>query len=540
METPRYLGDYAMLTPDKPAVINGATGKWVTYRELEERSNRFAQFLYALGLRRGDHIAVLLENNVRFFELCWAALRSGLLLTPVNRFASVGEVAYIVDDSSAQVMVSSYAMRELASELTDKLPACRRRLMIDGTIDGWESYEAAIAPQPPERLNQEWFGVVMFYSSGTTGRPKGIVKAQPVNLVSEGLSPAHRKRMQRYEIDQDTVYLSPAPLYHAAPLGYSINVQFSGGTVIFMEQFDAKDALALVDRYRVTHSQWVPTMLIRLLRLPETERLAYDLSSQRVAIHAAAPCPVEVKQQIIAWWGPILHEFYAASEGSGETSISTPEWLAHPGSVGRAVTGVLHICNEAGEELPPGETGLIYFEREQLPFNYHNDPDKTRAAQHPRHPTWTSVGDIGHVDAEGYLYLTDRQSFMIISGGVNIYPQAIEDALALHPSVADVAVIGVPNPEMGEEVKAVIEPANGVAPSGALAEELLTFLRGKLARYMIPRSIEFTDALPRLPTGKLYKKALRDRYWPKVAVSHPLVQPRHDDAAHEGIEDKRR
>ncbi|BDB23942.1 acyl-CoA synthetase [Cupriavidus sp. P-10] len=511
--TPKYLGDHAALTPGKPAAINGTTGEVLTYRELDERSNRFAQYLHALGLRRGDHIAMVLENNMRCFELCWAALRSGLLITPVNRFLTAPEAAYIIEDSQARVLVTSYAMRELAAQLSDLMPTCHGRLMLDGTIAGWDSYEQAIAAHPAECLAEEWMGGTMIYSSGTTGRPKGIVRAQPAGYVTEGSGSPRRAQFVRYGFDADTVYLSPAPLYHTAPLGYGLETQFGGGTVVFMEKFDALEALRLIERYRVTHSQWVPTMFIRMLKLEPAQRAGIDLSSHRVAIHAAAPCPQEIKRQMIDWWGPIVHEYYAATEGNGVATLNTEEWLAHPGSVGKALVGVLRICDDEGNEVAVGESGLVYFERDALPFHYHNDPDKTRAAQHPRHAAWTSVGDIGRLDEDGYLYLTDRKAFMIISGGVNIYPQAIEDALAVHPSVGDAAVIGVPNAEMGEEVKAIVEPARGIAPSAELAETLLEYLRGKVARYMVPRSIDFIDTMPRLPTGKLYKQSLRERYW---------------------------
>lgn len=510
--TPKYLGDHAVSTPDKAAAINSTSGEVLTYRELDERSNRFAQCLYAAGLRRGDHIAMVLENNMRCFELAWAAMRSGLMITPVNRFLTAAEAAGIIEDSEAQVVVSSYAMRELAAELTGMMPTCRQRLMVDGTIAEWQSYEAVTGQYPAARLADEWLGAMMIYSSGTTGRPKGIIRAQPQGRVTEGSSSARRPQFERYGFDAQTVYLSPAPLYHTAPLGYGIETQFGGGTVVFMEKFDPLEALRAIERHRVTHSQWVPTMLIRLLKLAPAVRSAFDLSSHRVAIHAAAPCPQEIKRQMIDWWGPIIEEYYSSTEGNGVTALNTHEWLAHPGSVGRALLGVIHICDDDGNELPAGETGTVYFERDRLPFYYHNDPDKTRAAQHPRHPGWTAVGDIGHVDSEGYLYLTDRKAFMIISGGVNIYPQAIEDALAVHPDVQDAAVIGVPDAEMGEQVKAIVEPAPGVVPSDALAERLLAYLRTRVARYMVPRSIDFIDAMPRLPTGKLYKQALRERY----------------------------
>lgn len=512
MKTANYLGDFAALTPDKPAVINGSSGERLSYRELDERSNRLAQVLYAQGLRRGDCIAMLLENHMRCFEVAWAAFRSGLLLTAVNRFFTAGEVAYIVEDSGAQVLVSSVAMAGVAAELAGTTPHCARRLMIDGVIPGWESYEQAVAAAPARRLAEEWVGGTLLYSSGTTGRPKGIVRAAARARFDDDVADPRLMMMHRYKFDAGSVYLSTAPLYHAAPLSYATNTHFFGGTVVFMPKFDAVESLALIERYRVTHSQWVPTMFIRLLKLPDTSREAFDLSSHRVAIHAAAPCPAEVKRRMIDWWGPIVVEYYGGSEGNGLTSIDSREALAHPGSVGRAVLGVLRICDDDGNELAAGQDGLIYFERDKLPFHYHRDPGKTRAAQHPRHPNWTAIGDIGHLDADGYLYLTDRLFYMIISGGVNIYPQAIEDALALHPSVQDAAVIGVPDPEMGEAVKAVIEPAPGVAPTPALAEALIAFLRGKVASYMLPRSVDFIDEMPRLPTGKLYKRALRERY----------------------------
>ncbi|MFT3802461.1 MAG: acyl-CoA synthetase [Burkholderiaceae bacterium] len=521
MSEPQYLGDHARLTPDKPAVIHGASGATITYRELDERSMRLAQYLHRLGLRRGDHFALVMENHPRYFEVCWAAYRSGLLVTPVNRFLTPAEARYIVRDSGSRVLIGSYAMRELlaaidAGDGADAGPLpLQARLMIDGVVPGWDSYEDTVAAYPAEPLEPPWMGGAMLYSSGTTGRPKGIIRAQSHGLVTEG--PARREQMRAYGFGTDSVYLSPAPLYHAAPLGYSMNVQFLGGTVVFMDRFDPEQALALIERYRVTHSQWVPTMFVRMLKLPDERRLAYDLSSLKVAIHAAAPCPVEVKRRMIDWWGPILYEYYGGTEGNGVTSITSPEWLAHPGSVGRALIGELRICDDEGNELPVGETGLVYFARDAMPFHYHNDPDKTRAAQHPLHPTWTALGDIGRIDDEGYLYLTDRKSFMIISGGVNIYPQMVEDALALHPKVADVAVIGVPNAEMGEEVKAVVEPAPGVRADAALADELIAFARTRVARYMVPRSIDFVDALPRLPTGKLLKRSLRERYWRRDA-----------------------
>ncbi|MET3527785.1 acyl-CoA synthetase [Phenylobacterium koreense] len=506
-----YLADHARLTPDKPAIISADTGQAVTFAELNERSNRFAQFLYAQGLRRGDHIAVLMENNLSFMEPIWAAFRSGLYVTTINRYLPPDEAAYIANDCGAKALVTSYAKRETAEGLIDLIPNCPIRLMAGGTIPGWASYEDAVASGSPEPLAQEWMGDSMLYSSGTTGRPKGILRPLPDITPAEGFE--NRQMANRYGLTAESVYLSPAPLYHAAPLAYVLSVQSFGGTVVMMERFDPEQALQLIEKYRVTHSQWVPTMFVRMLKLPPEVRARYDLSSHQVAIHAAAPCPVEVKRQMIEWWGPILYEYYAGTEGSGSTFITSEDWLEHPGSVGRASVGVLHICDEDGNELPVGETGLVYFEREAPTFEYHNDPAKTASARHPKHPNWNALGDVGYLDKDGYLYLTDRKAFMIISGGVNIYPQAIEDALVTHPKVADVAVFGVPDPEMGEAVKAVIEPAPGQIPTDELAAELMTYARERLARYMAPRSIDFIEEMPRLPTGKLYKRVLRDAYW---------------------------
>lgn len=506
-----YLADHARLTPDKPAMISADTGRAVTFAELNERSNRLAQFLYAQGLRRGDHIAVLMENNLAFMEPVWAAFRSGLYVTTINRYLPADEAAYIASDCGAKALITSYAKRDTAAELLDLIPNCPIRLMVGGVIPGWASYEDAVASCSPEPLAQEWMGDSMLYSSGTTGRPKGILRPLPEITPAEGFET--RQASNRYELSAQSVYLSPAPLYHAAPLAYVLTVQSFGGTVVMMERFDPEQALQLIEKHRVTHSQWVPTMFVRMLKLPPEVRTRYDLSSHKVAVHAAAPCPVEVKRQMIEWWGPILYEYYAGTEASGSTFITSEDWLKHPGSVGRAALGVLHICDEDGNELPVGETGLVYFEREAPTFEYHNDPAKTASARHPKHPNWNALGDVGYLDEDGYLYLTDRKAFMIISGGVNIYPQAIEDALVTHPKVADVAVFGVPDPEMGEAVKAVIEPAPGQAPSDDLAAELMTYARERLAHYMAPRSIDFIEEMPRLPTGKLYKRILRDAYW---------------------------
>lgn len=506
-----YPGLNAQTRPDHPALIVAGTGETVSHAELDAHSNRIAQYLHAHGLRAGDHVAVLMENVPQFFAAMWAGLRSGLHVTPVNRYLPPDDLAYVLEDSGADAVIVSPGKAETVQKLGERAPGCRLRLCLGGSAAGLVDLDRELAAMPATPLPEEPLGNFMFYSSGTTGRPKGIKRPLPDASASQGM--AHTASLAAYGFGEDTVYLSPAPLYHAAPCAWSLGVQALGGTVVMMQRFDEEAALRHIEQYGITHSQWVPTMFIRMLKLPANVRGRYDLSSHRLAVHAAAPCPVEVKRQMIEWWGPILLEYYGGSESNGRTSLDSHEWLQRPGSVGRAKNGVLHICDDEGRELPAGETGLVYFEQPELPFVYHNDPEKTQQAQHPIHPNWTTLGDVGYADAEGYLFLTDRKSFMIISGGVNIYPQQVEDVLVLHPKVADVGVIGVPNDDFGEEVKAVVQPAEGVVADAALAEELLAFARERLAAYMVPRSVDFQAQLPRLPTGKLYKNELRAPYW---------------------------
>jgi acyl-CoA synthetase (AMP-forming)/AMP-acid ligase II len=508
-----HPGTHARATPGKPAIVMGRSGDVVTYAELDARSNRLAQFFRSIGLAARDHIAILVENQPRFLELCWAAQRAGLYYTPVNTHLAAEEAAYIVNDCGARVLLAGSALAELATALVAKTPRVAHRLMLGAMAPGHERYEDVVARHPAEPIADEREGAPMLYSSGTTGRPKGVV---PPRLgVPLGTPPVvHELNRRLYGFDPDSVYLSPAPLYHSAPLNYCMMMHRLGGTAVVMERFDAREALRLIERHRVTHAQWVPTMFVRMLQLPPEERARFDLSSQRAAIHAAAPCPIPVKEAMIAWWGPILYEYYSATERPGMTWLAPADWPAHKGSVGRAVLGELHIVGENDEEVPPGEVGTVYFAGGPK-FEYHNDPGATADSRNPR--GWTTVGDLGYVDRDGFLYLTDRKGFMIISGGVNIYPQEIENVLASHPKVQDVAVVGVPNEEFGEEVKAVVQATDPTSAGPELANELIAWCRTHLAHYKCPRSIDFEAALPRLPTGKLHKQPLRARYWPTPA-----------------------
>ncbi len=507
-----YPGTIARTTPDKPAVIMASTGQTLTYAQLDENSARLARMLHDRGLRRGDVIALLSENNLRFFEFYWAAVRSGLYVTAINRHLSPDEVAYIVSDSGARVLFVSAALRDLAEQVVPMTPHVELRFAFGGPVAGCDSLEDALARTATAPLADEPMGGFMLYSSGTTGRPKGIKPTLPDVQVDDGGDPMVAVGKNVFGVGPDDVYLSPAPLYHAAPLRWCVVIHALGGTVVVMDKFDPERMLADIEKYRATITQVVPTMFVRMLKLPEDSRTRHDVSSVRLAIHAAAPCPVEVKRQMMDWWGPILWEYYGSTEGAGLTFINPTEWLDRPGSVGRSALGIVHVCAESGDELPTGEDGMVYFERDVLPFEYHNDPEKTREAQHPCHPTWTTVGDIGHLDDDGYLYLTDRKAFTIISGGVNIYPQEVEDVLTLHPAVLDVAVIGVPDAEMGEQVKAIVQPVAGVTVTEDLAQELIAFVRDRIAHYKAPRSVDFSEALPRTPTGKLVKRELQQRY----------------------------
>lgn len=500
---------HAEKTPDKPAIIMAATGKTLTYGQLEELSNKGAQLFRNLGLKTGDGIAIFMDNVDLYLPICWAAQRSGLYYTCISSRLTASEVDYIVGDCNAKVFIASTALAPVAEELTSMLPTVEKKLMVGGTIAGYESYEDATADMPSTRIADEAAGTDMLYSSGTTGRPKGVRRP----LTGEPLDATEPFLLfigALYGLNEESIYLSPAPLYHAAPLRYNMSVQRLGGTTVVMEHFDAEEALRYIEKYKINSSQWVPTMFVRMLKLPDDVRTKYDVSSMQCAIHAAAPCPVDVKHKMIDWWGPVINEYYAGTEGNGICAINSEEWLSHPGSVGKPILGELHIVGEDGNDVPVGEEGTIYF-GEGPEFEYHNDPEKTKESVHPK--GWTTLGDVGRVDEEGFLYLTDRKAFMIISGGVNIYPQESENILIGHPKVMDVAVIGVPNEDFGEEVKAVVQPADWSEAGPELAAELMEFARNNLAPIKCPRSIDFDKELPRHPTGKLYKRLIRDRYW---------------------------
>ena len=499
---------YAKTQPNKPAFIMASTGETVTYGQLEERSNRGAHLFRKLGLKTGDGIAIFMENNVHYLPIVWAAQRSGLYFTCISSRLTAGEIEYIVNDCGAKVLITSEQMGDVARELGGKLPNVQK-LMLGGTMPGYLSGEEAVRQMPATPIADESPGTDMLYSSGTTGRPKGVKRPLTGGPLAQP-NPLLMLVKMLYQFDENTVYLSPAPLYHAAPLRYNMAVHGFGGTCVVMEHFEPEQALALIGKYKTTHSQWVPTMFVRMLKLPEAARKKYDVSAMKIAIHAAAPCPIPVKKQMIEWWGPVIYEYYAGTEGNGFCAITPQEWLAHPGSVGKSLLGELHIMGEDGTECPTGESGSIYFANGPE-FAYHNDAKKTAEARNDK--GWSTLGDVGYTDKDGYLYLTDRKAFMIISGGVNVYPQEAENVLINHPKVADVAVIGVPNEDFGEEVKAVVQPMNWADATPALAEDLVAYCKQHLSAIKCPRSVDFERELPRHPTGKLYKRLIRDRYW---------------------------
>jgi len=502
---------YAQTHPDRAAYIMAGSGETVTYRQLDERSNQGAHLFRSLGLKPGDVIAIFMDNSPRYFEIAWAAQRSGLYYTCISSKLTAGEVEYIVGDCGAQVLITSPGVGAVADELPGVLPKHVKLYMVGQARAPFASWEDAVAAFPTTPIADQTAGSDMLYSSGTTGRPKGIKPPLTGGAIDD--TPGMGGMAQAlFGFPLGCIYLSPAPLYHAAPLRWTMGVHRLGGTVIVMEKFDPETALGLIEKYKVNVGQFVPTHFVRMLKLPEEVRAKYDVSSMISAVHAAAPCPVPVKEQMIAWWGPVIYEYYAGTEGNGFCFITASEWLAHKGSVGRAVMGELRICDEEGEALPPRAEGVVHFANGP-PLAYHNAPEKI--AEGTNRHGWTTLGDVGWMDEEGYLYLTDRKSFMIISGGVNIYPQEIENLLIGHPKVADAAVVGAPDEEMGEKVVAVIQPMDWAEAGDALRDELMAFARKNLSHVKSPRVLDFMQELPRHPTGKLYKRLIRDAYWGK-------------------------
>jgi len=500
---------HAKQPPDNPAVIMAGSGLAFTYKELDQASNRLAHFFRHQDINIGDTVAILMENHPHYFDVTWAAQRSGLCYVCISNRLTPDEASYILSDSGAKMLISSAAMRKTCDALLSLNPDVTQ-FLYDSDDRGIEDH---ITDMPNTPIDDERRGVDMLYSSGTTGRPKGVRIPLPEDDNIAGVNLLAVLAMQVFGLSADSIYLSPAPLYHAAPLRWCMSVHSIGGTAVIMEKFDPELVLQAIEKYHVTDSQWVPTHFVRMLKLPDAVREQYDLSSLKGAVHAAAPCPIPIKKAMIKWWGPILHEYYAGSEGNGMTYINSEDWLSHEGSVGKPILGTPRICDEDGEEITTGEEGQIYFEGGTV-FSYHNDPKKTAEAANDK--GWTSLGDVGKIDEDGFLYLTDRKSFMIISGGVNIYPQEIENHLITHSKVQDVAVIGGPHDDMGEEVIAVVQPVDMSDANDDLRSELDAYAREKLSGVKIPRRIDFRDQLPRHDTGKLYKRLLRDEYWNKA------------------------
>jgi acyl-CoA synthetase (AMP-forming)/AMP-acid ligase II len=500
-----HLSELARKTPDKAAVIRAGDGAVTTYAQLDRRSLQIAHYFDQLGLVAGDHVAVLMDNRPEFFEVLWGCMRSGIYVTPVNWHLTEGEAAYVVNDCGARVLFTSASVGDLAQRVAAQCADGVAVLMVGGQGPGFLDYATTLDAQPDSPRADEREGFYFFYSSGTTGLPKGIEPNHDFPPFGTGLG-IDRALNMAFGFDETSVYLCPAPMYHAAPTGWSMGAIRNGGTVVLMERFDAVECLRSIERYQVTHVQFVPTMFVRLLKLPDEQRLGFDVSSLRLVVHAAAPCPVDVKERVIDWLGPIVLEYYAGSEQSGMTVITSSEWMSHKGSVGRPLNGAVHILDEEGHELQTGEIGTVFFEGAGG-FRYYKDPEKTAQAFNAN--GWSTLGDLGRVDDEGYLYLADRRTDLILSGGVNVYPREVEEAVVMHPAVADVAVIGVPDEDLGERVKAVVQLAAGISATGDLEAELAAHCRTRLAGFKCPREWEFMNQLPRTPAGKLLRRRLR-------------------------------
>ena len=491
--------------PDRPALFSPHGNR--TFGELNAQANRLARALRARGLRTGDGVALLCSNRPEFAEVLYATVRSGLRLTPINWHLTQDEVAYIVGNCEARAFVADARYGSTAILPAGVAPRLEVRLAVGGAIRSFESYDEVVGKESPEDLADPVLGSRMLYTSGTTGRPKGVYH----KVTSPSPLLALLERTGRFRPGED-LSLCTGPLYHAAPLVLNLRVPIAAGIgVCLMDRWDPEEALRLIERHGITHTHMVPTMFHRLLSLPDETRRRYDVSSLRFVLHGAAPCPVDVKRSMIEWFGPVVHEYYAATEGGG-TFITAEEWLEKPGSVGRPNPGsVIEIRGEAGRSLPAGEVGTIFFRAPEVGrFEYYKDPEKTGSAYRG---DFFTLGDLGYFDEDGYLFLSGRSAEVIISGGVNIYPAEIDAVLLRHPAVADVATVGVPDAEWGEQVKAVVQTRAGIEPSEELARELLDLCRAHLAHYKSPRSVDFVAELPRHDTGKIYRRKVRERYW---------------------------
>jgi acyl-CoA synthetase (AMP-forming)/AMP-acid ligase II len=506
-EGPYHIARYAAESPERVAYIMGTTGAVTTYGALDRRSRKLSRHLAANGLAPADRLAVMMNNNADYLAVCWAAQRLGLVYTPINWHLAAAEAGYIIENSQARALVVSQSTAPIAAEFADRLQSLVVKLTAGTPFGGFRNLEQVIDDTADGPDTGRYEGDVMYYSSGTTGRPKGIIRKHGALSWGE-FSPLDTYLRSAYGLGPDTVYLVPAPLYHAAALSWCMNVLRAGGSVVLMEKFDPLETLRLIETYRVTHAQFVPTMFVRMLRLPEEQKSQYSLASLQMAIHAAAPCPAQIKRRMIQWFGPIIHEYYAGSEGNGVTAVDSATWCSHPGTVGKAAFGQIHILDDDGHELPANQDGLIYFSG-GADFEYYKDEPKTASAFNAA--GWSTLGDIGHLDNEGYLYLSDRRTDLIVSGGANIYPREVEDVLIQHPAVLDVAVIGIPNAEFGHEVKAIVELRPGVVGTAELAATLIVFCRQHIAGYKCPKSVDF-QTLPRLENGKMLKRELRKRY----------------------------
>lgn len=499
---------HAQNTPDKPAYIMADSGLVVTYLELEESANQIAHLFRKTGLKPLDHIAIMMENHPFFFKILWAALRSGTVITPISTHLLDEEVAYILNNCEAKLFITTEKYTTVAEKAKEKAPNVQHTFMLDGSTTTFESFEKVVEVQPKSPIEDETLGTTMLYSSGTTGLPKGVYTPPHSENILEP-NPVLLGIGTNFKFGPHVKYLSTAPLYHAAPLAYNTVCMLFGGTSIIMEKFDAEQSLSYIEQYKANYSQWVPIMFVRMLKLPDDIRLKYDVTSMLLALHSAAPCPIEVKEKMIEWWGPVIFEYYAGSEGNGMAAITSQDWLNHKGSVGKAIIGEVMILDDDKQPLPTREIGTVYFKGGNQ-FKYHNEEGKTQNAY--TEEGYSTLGDVGYLDEEGYLYLTDRKNFTIITGGVNVYPQEIENHIINHPKVTDVAVFGIPNEEFGQEVKAVVQPKDWANATPEFELEIINFCKEKLSKIKVPRSVDFEKELPRKDNGKLYKRRLVERY----------------------------